>query len=109
MQKHCTVIILALATVISASAVARAQTNERPDANALFPVVSPVAQPLFTPDALDTAIAPQPAGPPPTPRHTGIKALATHLVTNFRVPPVEGEPVLGGRRRRTRARRAPLR
>ena len=87
MQKHCTVIILALATVISASAVARAQTNERPDANALFPVVSPVAQPLFTPDALDTAIGPQPAGPPPTPRHTGIKALATHLVTNFKYLP----------------------
>jgi membrane-associated phospholipid phosphatase len=73
--------------MISASAVAGAQTTEHPDAVALFPVVSPVAQPLFTPDALDTAIAQQPAGPPPTPRHTGIKALATHLVTNFKYLP----------------------
>lgn len=86
MRKRGTVIILALALVISASA-ARAQTNERPDAVALFPVVSPFAQPLFTPEALDTAIAQQPAGPPPTPRHTGIKALATHLVTNFKYLP----------------------
>jgi membrane-associated phospholipid phosphatase len=87
MQKRCTVIILALTSMISASAVAGAQTTEHPDAVALFPVVSPVAQPLFTPDALDTAIAQQPAGPPPTPRHTGIKALATHLVTNFKYLP----------------------
>src|SRR5258705_13471199 len=86
MQKRCTVIILALTSMISTSAVARAQTTP-PDAVALFPVVSPVAQPLFTPDALDTAIAQQPAGPPPTPRHTGIKALATHLVTNFKYLP----------------------
>jgi membrane-associated phospholipid phosphatase len=87
MRKRCTVIILALASVISASAVATAQTNERPDANMLFPVVSPVAQPLFLPEALDTAIAQQPAGPPPTPRHTGIKTLAKHLVTNFQYLP----------------------
>jgi membrane-associated phospholipid phosphatase len=87
MRKRCTVIILALASVISASAVATAQTNERPDANVLFPVVSPAAQPLFSPEALDTAIAQQPAGPPPTPRHTGIKTLAKHLVTNFQYLP----------------------
>src|SRR5262245_3676164 len=29
----------------------------------------------------------QPAGPPPTPRHTGIKAMALHLVTNFKYLP----------------------
>jgi membrane-associated phospholipid phosphatase len=87
MRKPCTIIILALASVISASAVARAQTNERPDANALFPVASPGAQPLFLPGALDTAIAQQPAGPAPTPRHTGIKAMTKHLVTNFRYLP----------------------
>ena len=67
MQKRGTVIILAIATMISASAVAGAQTIEPSEAVALFPVVSPVAQPLFTPDTLDTAIAQQPAGPPPTP------------------------------------------
>ena len=87
MRKRCTVIILAVASMISASAVAGAQTNERPDAIALFPVGPPAAQPLFTPDALDASVAQQPAGPPPTPRHTGIKALATHLVTNFKYLP----------------------
>src|SRR5712675_1443389 len=87
MQKRCTVIILALTSMISASAVAGAQTTEPPDAVALFRVASPVAPPLFTPEALDAAIAQQPAGPPPTPRHTGIKALATHLVTNFKYLP----------------------
>ena len=87
MLKRCTVIILALASIISASAVAGAQTNERPDAIELFPVVSPAAQPLFTPDALDASIAQQPAGPPPTPRHTGIKAMTKHLVTNFKYLP----------------------
>ena len=87
MRKRCTIIILSLALVISASGRVAAQTNERRDAIELFPVVSPVAQPLFTPDALDTAIAQQPAGPPPTPRHTGIKALTKHLVTNFRYLP----------------------
>lgn len=29
----------------------------------------------------------QPAGPPPTPRHTGIKAMTKHFVTNFRYLP----------------------
>ena len=87
MRKRCTVIILALTSMISMSALAGAQTNERPDAIALFPVVSPAAQPLFTPDALDASSAQQPAGPPPTPRHTGIKAMSKHLVTNFKYLP----------------------
>jgi len=87
MQERCTVIILALASILSASAVVGAQTNERPDAIELFPVVSPAAGPLFTPDTLDESIAQQPAGPPPTPRHTGIKALTKHLVTNFKYLP----------------------
>jgi hypothetical protein len=89
MQKRCTVIILALATILSASAVVGAQTNEsrRPDAIELFPIASPTARSLFTPDTLDTSIAQQPAGPPSTPRHTGIKALTKHLVTNFRYLP----------------------
>ena len=109
MRKRDTVIILALASMISARAVAGAQTNERLGAIELFPVVPPAVRPLFASDAFDASIAQQPAGPPPTPLHTGIKAMAKHLVTNFQVPPIEGEPVLGGRRRRTRARRAPLR
>jgi membrane-associated phospholipid phosphatase len=87
MQKRCAVIIMTLASILSASAVVGAQTNERSDAIELFPMVSPAAGPLFTPDRLDPSIAQQPAGPPPTPRHTGIKALTKHLVTNFKYLP----------------------
>jgi membrane-associated phospholipid phosphatase len=87
MRKRCTVIILALASMILASAVAGAQTNERLDAIELFPDGHPAVQPLFTADALDTSIAQEPAGPPPTPLHTGIKAMAKHLVTNFKYLP----------------------
>ena len=67
MRKCCAVIILALASMISASAVAGAQTNERLDAIELFPGVPPAVQPLFTSDVLDASIAQEPAGPPPTP------------------------------------------
>src|SRR4051812_24355209 len=87
MRKRCTVIILTIASIISASGLVAAQTPEPPEAVALFPVVTPSTPPLFAPDTLDSAIAQQPAGPPPTPRHTGVKALATHLVTNFKYLP----------------------
>src|SRR5262245_26162571 len=50
-------------------------------ASAIFKM-SPVA-PLDT----DPLFAQQPAGPPPTPRHTGIKAMSKHLVTNFKYLP----------------------
>jgi membrane-associated phospholipid phosphatase len=33
------------------------------------------------------SFAQQPAGPPPTPRHTGIKAMTVHFVTNFKYLP----------------------
>jgi len=87
MRKRCTVIILTIASVISASGLVAAQTTGRPDAIELFPVVTSSTPPLFTPDALDTYVAQQPAGPPPTPRHTGIKTLTKHLVTNFKYLP----------------------
>ena len=35
----------------------------------------------------DAPFAQQPAGPPPTPRHTGIKTMTKHLVTNFKYLP----------------------
>jgi len=73
--------------VILFSGVASAQTNDQPEALGLFPVVSKPAQPLFTVDSLETYVAQQPAGPPPTPRHTGIKAMTKHLVTNFKYLP----------------------
>src|SRR5947199_8871204 len=87
MWKRCTVIILAIASVISASGLVAAQTTERPDAIELFPVASPAARLMLTPDTLDALTAQQPAGPPPTPRHTGIKAMMEHLVTNFKYRP----------------------
>src|SRR4051812_22252395 len=87
MRKRCTVIILTIASVILASRLVAAQTIEQPDAIELFPVASPAARPLFTADTLDTFGAQQPAGPPPTPRHTGIKTLTKHLVTNFKYLP----------------------
>ena len=87
MRKRCTVIILTIASVISASGLVAAQTAGQPNPIALFPVVKPATPPLFAADILDTYVAQQPAGPPPTPRHTGIKALSKHLVTNFKYLP----------------------
>lgn len=87
MRKRCTVIILTIASVISASGLLSAQTTERPNPIEPFPVVTPSTRLLFTPDGLDTYGAQQPAGPPPTPRHTGIRALTKHLVTNFKYLP----------------------
>jgi len=91
MRNGCTVIMLTLASILSASAGVGAQTNEvqRPDPIELFPIATAVARPLFTPDTLDASIAQQPAGPPPTPRHTGIKAMTKHLVTNFKYLPAK--------------------
>ena len=50
------------------------------------------AAPIFRPSLLtslegDPLPAQQPAGPPPTPRHTGIKAMGKHVVTNFKYLP----------------------
>ena len=88
MRKRCTVIILALASVISASGLAASSDQRAPRRDRAVPELpSPAAPPLFTPDAPDASIAQQPAGPPPTPRHTGIKAMTKHLVTNFKYLP----------------------
>jgi len=91
MRNGCTVIMLTLASILSASAGVGAQTNEvqRSDPIELFPIATAAARPLFTPDTLDASIAQQPAGPPPTPRHTGIKAMTKHLVTNFKYLPAK--------------------
>jgi len=87
MQKRFELFVLSIALVISSSGVASAQTNDQTEALGLFPVVSKPARPLFTVDSLETYVAQQPAGPPPTPRHTGIKAMTKHLVTNFKYLP----------------------
>jgi hypothetical protein len=79
--------ILATVSLISFSGLVTAQTDERRDTIELFPAVARPAAPLFTPESIDTSITQQPAGPPPTPRHTGIKAMTKHLVTNFKYLP----------------------
>jgi membrane-associated phospholipid phosphatase len=79
--------ILAVILLISCSGLVTAQTDERRDTIELFPAVARPVAPLFTAESIDTSVAQQPAGPPPTPRHTGIKAMTKHLVTNFKYLP----------------------
>ncbi len=86
MRKRFEVFTLGIALVILCSGVASAQ-SDGPGPIELFPVVSKPARPLFTVDSLETYLAQQPAGPPPTPRHTGIKAMTKHFVTNFKYLP----------------------
>src|SRR5262245_45614617 len=108
---------LALAVTIMMSGVSEAQSSDPPAATdalatglSLPPVPSsallfaqqpiaplteneavpaPSAFTLSPPPSLDSdaRFAQQPAGPPPTPRHTGIKAMSRHLVTNFKYLP----------------------
>src|SRR5690349_7871769 len=86
--------VLAIVLTMVLGRPSHAQTSEI----AGEPVSSAVAEggvtplPPSPPRLLDpeTLFAQQPAGPPPTPRHTGIKALARHIVTDFAyLPSVE--------------------
>jgi len=63
-----------LVAMTTVSGVSRAQTSDPPPT-------------LFDSIDAEEVFAWQPAGPPPTPRHTGIKAMAEHLVTNFKYLP----------------------
>jgi len=74
-----------IAVMLAMSQLSRAQTIEPPPANDPAPAPS-----LFKPSPLasyDALFAQQPAGPEPTPRHTGIKTMTKHLVTNFKYLP----------------------
>src|SRR4029453_18490779 len=70
------------------AAPVRAQTDvERPlaDASAAPSSNLPAFRtPLFAPICDFDQVIQQPAGPPPTPRHTGIKALVKGLVIDFK-------------------------
>jgi membrane-associated phospholipid phosphatase len=77
-----TVVVLA-----TASGVSHAQTSDPPGLNAPDAVATLSVPSLFGSIDTDVVLAQQPAGPPPTPRHTGIKAMAEHLVTNFKYLP----------------------
>ena len=78
---------VALAVVVMTSGLAQAQTSDPSNLSEAAPPPS-----LFLPASLgsvaaDGLLEQQPAGPPPTPRHTGIKAMAEHVVTNFKYLP----------------------
>jgi len=68
----------------------RAQIVESPlaDASAASPESLPLsAAPLFAPAFEFVQVIQQPAGPPATPRHTGIKALVKGLIVDFKYLP----------------------
>ena len=78
---------LSIAVMVTTSQLSRAQTIETPPASDAAPAPSllgPSALPSYDADGL---FAQRPAGPPPTPRHTGVKAMSKHLVTNFKYLP----------------------
>jgi membrane-associated phospholipid phosphatase len=85
--------VLAVMFVVCGNAApVRAQTDaERPltDASAAPSSRMPaLTNPLFAPTAdFEQIVVQPPTGPPPTPRHTGIKALAKGLVINFKYLP----------------------
>lgn len=77
----------AVVVMLMTSVLSQAQTSDSV-------VVTEAALPpsLFGPSTLGTLdaadlFAQQPAPAPPTPRHTGIKTMAKHLVTNFKYLP----------------------
>jgi membrane-associated phospholipid phosphatase len=77
----------AIVLIMTTSGLSHAQTNDPPAVSEAAPAPSLFGlSPLGSLDT-DALFAQQPAGPPPTPRHTGIKALAKHLVTNFKYLP----------------------
>ena len=77
----------AIAVMMTTSRLSLAQTNDPVPGAELAPVPSlfePSPSPRYDSDVL---FAQQPAPVPPTPRHTGVRALSKHLVTNFKYLP----------------------
>jgi membrane-associated phospholipid phosphatase len=84
----------AIAVMTMTAGVSQAQTNDTIVVNETASAASEPAPPasLFGPSLMrsirnDALFAQQPAPAPPTPRHTGIKTMAEHLVTNFKYLP----------------------
>lgn len=82
--KHMVAVISVLMTT---SAVAQAQSTDPPALSEGAPAPSIFKPALLPPPGSDDLFVQQPAGPPATPRHTGVTALAKHLVTNFKYLP----------------------
>jgi membrane-associated phospholipid phosphatase len=77
--------LFAIAMMMTATGSSLAQTSDPPAVPEKAQALS-----LFEPSpfaSYDALSAQQPAGPPATPRHTGIKAMSKHLVTNFKYLP----------------------
>ena len=84
-------VLAVMFVVCGIAAPVRAQTNvERPLADASAAPSSrttALRNPLFAPTVDFDQIVQPPAGPPPTPRHTGIKALVKGLIIDFKYLP----------------------
>jgi hypothetical protein len=77
--------VVTMSALMGPAGIAHAQEPE----SALVRGETWSASPVVFGASRDTAEQ-QPAGPPPTPRHTGIKAMTSHLFTNFKyLPSVE--------------------
>ena len=83
-MRHVNIGASAAAVILFTCVSLHAQTQSAlPDAETLYHVAA--TESLSTLDL--TAAFQQPAGPPPTPRHTGIKAMAKELVTDVKLLP----------------------
>lgn len=71
----------------AAVAPLKAQSSVANGAAATADVVAPGFRGVFEPVVDPPQTIQQPAGPPPTPRHTGIKALVTGLIVDFKYVP----------------------
>jgi membrane-associated phospholipid phosphatase len=80
-------VFFAVTVLVMTSGVSQAQTTDSADVGEAPPPPLFEPAPLRSLDSDALFIQRQPAGPPPTPRHTGVKALAKHLVTNFKYLP----------------------
>jgi membrane-associated phospholipid phosphatase len=78
--------VLSIAAIVTTGQLSQAQTLESIVAGGPASATSLSGPFQLAPYGAEL-FAQQPAGPPPTPRHTGIKAMATHLVTNFKYLP----------------------
>jgi membrane-associated phospholipid phosphatase len=92
-------ILVTVAVQPPTSRLACAQTNDQPSSSRVTEqedtsraVLSTLAlyPPLpLEPDDARTLAELQPAGPPPTPRHTGVGAMVKHFLTNFKYLPAK--------------------
>jgi membrane-associated phospholipid phosphatase len=89
MRSHTQRSFLAILLVAFGSLPAIAQTEgERlPEVRTAAPLFQSSGESIVFPPDVESALQ-KPTGPPPTPRHTGIKAMATGLVVDFKHLPV---------------------